>query len=114
MALGERFTRSEVACEFSFLPYSRTARGDGRRVFGGFVPRSQSKTSFFASCADGQCRERLFLQCFRCWAAPNGTLYFFTFSNVGRGGGFFHQRQPTLAPSNTLFAAWPFSSASMK
>ena len=28
MALGERFTRSAVACEFSFLPVSRTALGD--------------------------------------------------------------------------------------
>jgi hypothetical protein len=28
MALGERFTRSAVACEFSFLPVLRTARSD--------------------------------------------------------------------------------------
>ena len=28
MALGERFTRSAVACEFSSLPILRTARGD--------------------------------------------------------------------------------------
>jgi hypothetical protein len=28
MALGECFTRSAVACEFSFLPVWRMARGD--------------------------------------------------------------------------------------
>ena len=49
MALGERFTRSAVACEFSFLPVSRRLAASLLRPAAGFSDRDR-KPRALARC----------------------------------------------------------------